>query len=618
VNQAWTLYQKAANQAALIPLIYPRIHHTFSAQNLMAFLAYRNSAHPKFINALHSRGLCLSSNQSMMQSLQILCSNLGISLPLHALDSNAHSQLTKKRGEAVLGGKSYKNSPRIMVTLDGQMTSPSIIERFLLNGMTIARINCAYGESSTWKRVIETIRCAEEQLRKKGDYRDQKCQIYMDLAGPKIRVGPIKKITYPLKIGIKKDRYGRPLRAKKGLISCQSITTKQLTNEEYDFIISTSPCERFQQFSKGDYLSFIDNRNKKRKFLITDVSSTGLIVTLEKTVYINENTKLKSMDGEVELCVKNLEESPILIDVKKGDFLRIYLNRSTEGHPAAGSASAALSVSLPEAFTAVQEGDRIFIDDGKIQALARRCTDDFIDTEIISPNTYITIKENKGINLPDCKADLTIPALTKKDEKDLAFICEHADMVGISFVHRPEDLQKLQQLLRTYPQKDLAVIAKIETKEAINNFTDILLEGLSFSKFGVMIARGDLAIEIGFHKLPIVQEEILSLCRAAHVPVILATQVLESLAKKGAPSRAELADLSFGSKFDCLMLNKGPFMEETLEFLTETLFLISEVKDYKQMITRSLAVHDERRLPLGVSLAELMNDQHIKHFPSGD
>lgn len=180
-----------------------------------------------------------------------------------------------------------------------------------------------------------------------------------------------------------------------------------------------------------------------------------------------------------------------------------------------------------------------------------------------------------------------VAALTQKDKQDLAFICEHADMVGISFVHSPGDLRQLQQLMHSFSEKDLAVIAKIETREAVRNFSNILLEGLTFSKFGIMVARGDLAIEIGFEQLPVVQKEILTLCRAAHVPVILATQVLESLAKKGTPSRSELADLSFGSEFDGIMLNKGPFMEETIEFLTDSLSLLSQVKDGKQMITRS-------------------------------
>jgi pyruvate kinase len=101
-----------------------------------------------------------------------------------------------------------------------------------------------------------------------------------------------------------------------------------------------------------------------------------------------------------------------------------------------------------------------------------------------------------------------------------------------------------------------------------------------------MVARGDLAIDIGFEQLSVVQEEILSMCRAAHIPVILATQVLDTLAKKGIPSRSELADLSIGSEFDCIMLNKGPFMREAVEFLKETLFLMSQVKVYNQTITR--------------------------------
>ncbi|OCA92344.1 hypothetical protein A8F95_01090 [Bacillus wudalianchiensis] len=593
-NKTWSLYQTAVNQAALVPLIHPRIHHTFSAQNLLAFLAYKNNIDSTFVTALQSRGFCLSSNQSMMQSLQILCSNLGISPPIHTPDAEAHSQLRRERTQTVLGERASEHSPHIMVTLDGQMTSPSLIEGFLLNGMTIARINCAYDDTLTWKKMIDTIRYAEEQLRNKGKYKNQRCQIHMDLAGPKIRVGPLKKVAYPLKIGIKKDRYGRPLAAKKGIISWQSASTKQLVNEEYDFIISTSPCEHFRQLTKGDSLSFVDNRNKKRKFFITDTLPAGLIVTIEETAYITEHTKLKSTQGEIELFVNNVERSPIQIEVKKGDLLRIHLNHSTEGHPATESASAAISVSLPEAFACVQKGHRIFIDDGKIQAVVRTCNQDFIDAEIISPDMETAIKENKGINLPDCDANSTISALTNKDEEDLAFICEHADMVGLSFIHSAQDLQKLQQLLANYSHKDLTVIAKIETKEAIHHFSNILLEGLTFSKFGIMAARGDLAIEIGFDKLPVVQEEILSMCRAAHIPVILATQVLESLAKKGTPSRSELADLFFGSEFDCLMLNKGPFMEETIEFLTETLLLISEAKDYKQTFTRSFSSVNER------------------------
>ncbi|MEK4028598.1 pyruvate kinase [Pseudobacillus sp. FSL P4-0506] len=585
VKLAWTLYEKAVNQAALAPFMHPRVLHPFSAQNLLAYLAYKNNIHSKFATALRNRGLCLSSEQYVIQSLRTLCSHLDSFPPPSPPSQEVHA-LSRERSEDVFGKRRYPNLPHVMVTLDSQMASPSAIKRFLLNGMSIARINCAYGEASAWKKVIDAIRCAEDQLRRKGEYEEKKCQIYMDLSGPKIRIGPLQKTTYPLKLGIKKDRFGRPLEKKKGLISWQPTTTKRLYDEEYDFILHTCPCEQFRYFSEGDFLYFIDLRNKRRKFLITEISPSGLVVSLEETAYIYENTKLSSTDGQIELLVTNLEKSPIQIKVKKGDFLKIYLNSEMEGFPVAGPIAACLSVSLPEAFASVREGDRIFIDDGKIQSVVREHNDEFIVAEILSPDMSLTIKENKGINLPDCKVHLTVPALTEKDEKDLAFICEHADIAGISFVHGPEDLRKLQELLQRYPKKELAVVAKIETKEAIHNFSSILLEGLTFSKFGIMIARGDLAIEIGFQQLPVVQEEILSLCRASHVPVILATQVLESLAKKGIPSRSELADLSFGSEFDCLMLNKGPFMKETLSFLTDALFVISQVKEQNEMITR--------------------------------
>lgn len=585
-NTAWSLYQTALNEAAAVSASYPRARHTFSAQNLKAYLAYKNNVHAEFTAALRHKGLCISSNQHMIQSLHTLCSNLGILLPRYPAYREAPLQLAKKRKEIVLGKKHRTESPHIMVTLDTQMTA-SVIERFLLNGMSIARINCAYGEAAAWEKLIRAIRGAEDRLRRKGLYEGERCQIYMDLAGPKIRIGPLKKVAYPLKIGIKKNQYGQPLRAKKGFISWNPTAGSHLMNEEHDFIIYASSHQEWHSFQQGEPLYFIDSRHKKRQFLITDVSSAGLAVTLEETAYINEQTTFKSADGQVELLVRHLETSPVQIEVKKGDFVRLYLRDDIEGHPATESTTAGIPVTLPEAFATIQQGDRVLIDDGKIQAAVRKRNNEFIDIEILFPDTQASLKENKGINLPDCQMNENVAALTQKDKQDLVFICEHADMVGISFVHSPGDLRQLQQLMHSFSEKDLAVIAKIETREAVRNFSNILLEGLTFSKFGVMVARGDLAIEIGFEQLPVVQKEILTLCRAAHVPVILATQVLESLAKKGTPSRSELADLSFGSEFDGIMLNKGPFMEETIEFLTDSLSLLSQVKDGKQMITRS-------------------------------
>jgi pyruvate kinase len=105
-----------------------------------------------------------------------------------------------------------------------------------------------------------------------------------------------------------------------------------------------------------------------------------------------------------------------------------------------------------------------------------------------------------------------------------------------------------------------------------------------------MIARGDLGVEVGFERLSEVQEEMLWLCEAAHVPVIWATQVLESLAKGGMPSRAEVSDAAMGSRAECVMLNKGPYILETLEFLTNVLERIEEHHHKKTALLRELHV----------------------------
>jgi hypothetical protein len=149
------------------------------------------------------------------------------------------------------------------------------------------------------------------------------------------------------------------------------------------------------------------------------------------------------------------------------------------------------------------------------------------------------------MNFPE--SDLQIRGLTEKDRQDLAFVVKHADVINVSFVNTAQDVRdlidELEKLVpedgkRAYP----GIILKIETQSGYNHLTDILLEAMRIFPIGVMIARGDLAVEAGWENIGRVQEEILSLCQAAHVTDIWATQVLENLAKKGIPSRAEITD----------------------------------------------------------------------------
>jgi pyruvate kinase len=168
---------------------------------------------------------------------------------------------------------------------------------------------------------------------------------------------------------------------------------------------------------------------------------------------------------------------------------------------------------------------------------------------------------------------LVVPPLTEKDLVDLGFVAARADGVSYSFVQRPQDIAWLQDELekRRPGQPPVPIIAKIETELAFANLPELIVQAAGANPFGVMIARGDLAVEIGYERLSEVQEEILWVCEAAHVPVIWATQVLESLVKRGMPSRGEFTDAVMAERAECVMLNKGAYIGEGVTVLDNVL-----------------------------------------------
>jgi pyruvate kinase len=136
----------------------------------------------------------------------------------------------------------------------------------------------------------------------------------------------------------------------------------------------------------------------------------------------------------------------------------------------------------------------------------------------------------------------------------------NADLVGLSFVQSAADVVAFQAeaALHSTEATRISLVGKIETPRAVANLPEIIIAAAGRQPFAVMIARGDLAVEMGFERVAEMQEEILWLCEAAHVPVIWATQVLEGLVKEGLPSRGEMTDAAMAGRAECVMLNKGP------------------------------------------------------------
>lgn len=247
----------------------------------------------------------------------------------------------------------------------------------------------------------------------------------------------------------------------------------------------------------------------------------------------------------------------------RGDHARLVLD-------AAGLRGrlAAMTVSYPHLLDRLAPGDPVLIDDGRIVARVLARDAGGVTVEVTAaPVKGVKLRAEKGVNFPTVEIDLA--ALTDQDRADLDFVVRHADAVGFSFVQRPSDLDMLFAAMaeRRGDTPPLPVMLKIETPLAVRNLPRLLVAAGGRAPVAVMIARGDLANEIGAARLSEVQEEILWLCEAAHVPVVWATQVLESLVKQGVPTRAEITDAAMAQRAECVMLNKGPFVTEGVAFL---------------------------------------------------
>ncbi|PRC46136.1 pyruvate kinase, partial [Mycobacterium sp. ITM-2017-0098] len=225
-----------------------------------------------------------------------------------------------------------------------------------------------------------------------------------------------------------------------------------------------------------------------------------------------------------------------------------------------------IGCTLPEVFDNASPGDEIFFDDGKIGGVVVAVAPDELEVRITrAADAGSKLREAKGINVPDTR--LPISALTAKDRADLAAVVEIADIVQLSFVQDPADVVQLHDELNRLGGHALGVVLKIETRQAFENLPHLLFAAMRRPRTGVMIARGDLAVEVGYERLAELQEEILWLCESAHLPAIWATQVLEQLAKSGVPSRAEISDAALGERAECVMLNKGPHIGDAVTVL---------------------------------------------------
>jgi pyruvate kinase len=595
--------------------------HGASASNLLHYLALRRHDIRQLQARLAALGLSslgrtephvFSALQAVMKALLRLSGsdrNRAV-LPEAAPHIGEGAVLLDKNTEALFGPTPRGRTVRIMVTMPSEAaTDYELVRDLVLHGMDCMRINCAHDGPDAWSGMIRNLRHAEKET-------GRPCKVSMDVAGPKLRTGPIGPGPAVLKFKPKRNELGRVTSPARVWLTAEDNPEHAPTHADASIPVSA---DWLAGVKPGDRLQFTDARGSFRAFAITArnghscwAESTktcyvvpGLLLQLEARASRTTGSRTRATGNESLPSTRVGQIPPIeqRLLLKTGDTL--VLTRSCEGgHPATYDkkkqliSPAHIGVTLPEFFDCVRPGEPIFLDDGKIAGIIREVRPEKVHVEITRARpTGETLGAEKGINVPD--SNLTISPLTTSDFEALKFIVNHADIVGCSFVRHERDVLDLQHHLIELGGENLGIILKIETREGFERLPRLLLAAMRSRAVGVMIARGDLAIECGYQRLAEVQEEILWICEAAHMPVIWATQVLESLAKSGVPSRSEITDAAMGERAECVMLNKGPYVVTAVRILDDILRRMQSHQEKKRSMLRKLNIASAFRAGTG-------------------
>ncbi|MEE2704631.1 MAG: pyruvate kinase [Pseudomonadota bacterium] len=298
-------------------------------------------------------------------------------------------------------------------------------------------------------------------------------------------------------------------------------------------------------FSHGDHQSHLVNINNIRKLEKKTNRPISILIDLQ-----GPKLRVGSFENPDGIILRKNSEFTLDLSEEKGNEERVYFPH-------------------PELYEHLQKGQNIYINDGHLKLRVTENKNNRINTQVISPGK---ISNNKGVNLPDLK--FTLPAITDKDEKDLQFALENnVDWVALSFVQNAKDILNLRERINNRA----GIIAKLEKPSALKDLDNIIK-----CSDGIMIARGDLGIEVPLETVPVLQKKIIRKCRQNTKPSIVATQMLESMITSPIPTRAESSDVATAvyDGADAVMLSAetaiGNFPLRTIETMNR---IISEVED---------------------------------------
>jgi len=563
-----------ARQRARIDKALPK--HLQSAQNLAHYLALRRRDIRRL--QLELAGLGLSSlgrcEGHVRDTVLRLCGWLageGGGAARDELDRAKAEALLHHNTAALLGKRPADRHVYIMVTApDGADATASWADSLLEAGVDVLRINGAHEGPREWAALAQTFKA-------RAALRGRPGRVFVDLPGPKLRTDIRLMEETVLHLPRHKDRLGRTVEP-----------TRVLLVPEYQGGAQIAvPAAWLSELEAGDTLVMDDSAGRERMLTVRERGAEGVRADCDRSLYLKSGLALTWRRGD---AVKGRAKSgrmplrPKTLALSPGDAFLVNADGKSEdpGMPALAFEDTGL-------LAQVRAGERAVLDDGRIVAVVEAsgpaglaCR---VQRAVKSPTR---LRSGKGIAFPD--SALSPATLLEHDEAALAFALENADGVGVSFVTCARDVSRVGERIQKAGKPGFGMILKLETRGAIGNLAEILFEALRYDPVGIMIARGDLAVELSFERLAEMQEELLWFGEACHLPVVWATQVLDTVAQSGLPTRAEVTDAAMAMRAECVMLNRGPYVAVAARMLADIIRKMETHQFKKLSLYRPLAL----------------------------
>ena len=487
------------------------------------------------------------------------------------LDRANAEALLHENTAALFGKRPADRHVYIMVTApDGTDGRANWADALLDAGADVLRINAAHGTPEEWTRTAAMFKARAAVHGKPG-------RVFVDLPGPKLRTEIRQLEETVLHLPRRKDRAGRTI----------APTEVALVGAYEEGAQIPVPPEWLPQLQAGDRIDLEDAGARPRTLHVQAVGPASARAQCDRSLYLKPGLPLtwrrrNRVKGKAK--IGRMPRTPRPIELVPGE--RFTVNADGIARDAA---SKVLAFPEPGLLAQVKAGERVMLDDGRIMAVAESCGPRGLVCRVKSTvKSPARLRSGKGIAFPD--SALSLPALGAQDEAALAFALENADGVGLSFVNCARDVALVGERIRKSGKTAFGMILKLETRAAMRELPEILFEALKHEPVGLMIARGDLAMELSFERLAEMQEELLWFGEACHLPVIWATQVLDSVAQTGVPTRAEVTDAAMAMRAECVMLNKGPHIAEAVRMLADIIRKMETHQFKKLALFRPLAL----------------------------